>query len=191
MVADELLKLSQLRDAGVLSDEEFQAQKRALLQGPPTGSSPLVSGGTASPAVEEPERVFFEDAATSVLVSSRRIVLGALTFVTANVSSVSLTSDEAAVRTQHGSIRVLGLLMALAGGGMLFATVTDLRNPGWCAPAAGVVTLLGLGMCFSPMGPITYSVAITGGGGNNTPLQSSDRAYVERVVAAITAAITK
>jgi len=31
-VADELLKLAQLRDSGILSDSEFEAQKSRLLQ---------------------------------------------------------------------------------------------------------------------------------------------------------------
>lgn len=36
-VADELVKLAGLRDAGVLTDDEFAAQKAALLAGRPAG----------------------------------------------------------------------------------------------------------------------------------------------------------
>lgn len=46
--ADELLKLKQLKDEGILSDEEFESQKQKILSGQPHGTSS--SNVTTTPA---------------------------------------------------------------------------------------------------------------------------------------------
>ena len=60
-VADELAKLADLRDRGVLTDSEFEDQKRALLTNRPTSAKP---SPTAEPAVKAPFEVRSVDAPT-------------------------------------------------------------------------------------------------------------------------------
>ena len=53
-VADEIAKLAQLRDRGALSDEEFEAQKRRLLNQGIAAVSPQPPGGQPIPPPAAP-----------------------------------------------------------------------------------------------------------------------------------------
>lgn len=59
-IADELDKLANLRDRGVLTEEEFQAQKGALLSGTavPAGPKALTTGWASAPAAGQPAQAF-------------------------------------------------------------------------------------------------------------------------------------
>ena len=59
-IADEILKMNELRASGVISDEEFEAQKRRLLDGAGAAPAPVAAAAQA-PAVSAEQGVVLHD----------------------------------------------------------------------------------------------------------------------------------
>lgn len=129
------------------------------------------------------EQVFFDEA--NIYVSNTKVVLAGTTYATANITSVS-TRFTPASKGCAIILTILGVLMTLGSLGAVFSKdfAAGLMMFLVCAgiTAAGIAWLRSL----KP----TYHVILASASGEREGMSSKDHSLVERVIAAITAAIT-
>jgi len=119
------------------------------------------------------EKVYYSDGA--ITVTSTRAVLGAKTYAMANITSVTLGENKAAVGC-GGALLFVGALFAIG----LFSGETIML---------GIFGLIILVVGVVLMTQKSYVVRIGSASGEANALENKDRSYIKKIVAAVNQAI--
>ena len=138
-------------------------------------AAPAAPPPIAPPSLSPAERVFLQEGHVSV--SSARFVVGAQTYPMANVSSVKAFASPPNV-----TLQVLMLLAAIVW------TISILARSAW-GELFFSVALLVLGIVLLKVAKTTHPVALTTSAGEVRPVSAYDKAYIDRIVAALNQAV--
>jgi hypothetical protein len=128
------------------------------------------------------EKIFLNEGAT--YVSNTKIVLGATTYATANITSVSKSFT-----TPSTGCAII--LMILGGLGVLISVSILLGKPSdGIVPFLGGAAILAIGILWFRSLKPDFHVVLSSASGEKRGLTSKDQAWIDRVVVAITDAIT-
>jgi hypothetical protein len=176
-IADELTKLDALRQSGVLSQEEFDAEKAKLLVGVLVSSGPsMLQAGPLPPATVRSQPTL--DAPTSVAEAAERrsnksllVVLGVVVLIGVAIGTVFIVKGSASRSKAAQQTAAESNLQNALTGAMTYFTDSNQTYTGLTTPSASTsdIQQIGTGLAYVPgstasTGPGTISVA-TGGGG--------------------------